>query len=160
MRKILTGVLGIALAASPALAATGTIHVSGEGTLEAGRTFTVNATIQPDGTVNGQATLINHAFSGAKGKGPYTLHVDISCAYRFDPNTIIIGGSTARTNDPSLVDAVYFSVQDNGTGGDQISRAYFFDDDPNTTGDPQLCLGATLNDLPLEPVIRGNINVH
>ena len=49
------------------------------------------------------------------------------------------GGTVKRTNDPSLVDAVYFSVQDNGEPGegvDKISRVAFFDDDPNTTGDP------------------------
>jgi hypothetical protein len=74
----------------------------------------------------------------------------------------IFGGSTRRTNDPNLVDAVYFSVQDNGepgAGKDMISRAFFFDDDPNTTGSPALCLGSTLTDLPLETIESGNIQV-
>jgi hypothetical protein len=79
-----------------------------------------------------------------------------------DANTAIFGGTVKRTNDPSLVDTVYFSVQDNGepgAGNDKVSRAFFFDGDPATTGDPALCLGATLTDLPLETIVSGNINV-
>jgi hypothetical protein len=160
MRKALALLAGVAMTATPALARTGTIHVSGQGTIEDGRTFVVNARIEEDGTVNGKAILVNRNFSGEKGKGPYTLHVDISCAKQLDENTIIIGGSTARTNDPNLVDAVFFSVQDNGSDGDQVSRAYFWDDDPATVGDPDSCQLSTLADVPLEPVERGNINVH
>ncbi|HUQ13462.1 MAG TPA: hypothetical protein VM055_04220 [Novosphingobium sp.] len=149
------------LVAAPALAAASG-SASGQGTLEKGRTFSVSAKIEADGTASGRATLINRAFSGDSGKGPYQLQVDISCGKLLDDHTAIFGGTTRRTNDSNLVDAVYFSVQDNGEPGkgkDMISRAYFFDDDPSTTGDPALCLGSTLTDLPLETIESGNIQV-
>ena len=113
-------------------------------------------------TTGGHATLVNKAFTGENGKSPYLLQLDISCGKKIDANTAIFGGTVRRTNDPSLVDAVYFSVQDNGepgAGKDKVSRAYFFDADPATTGSPALCLGATLTDLPLETIVSGNIQV-
>jgi len=160
-----TASLVIALVASvPAIAAT-TGMVSGQGALSSDprRNFSVSAKINADGTASGHATLINKAFTGAKGKAPYLLQLDIKCGKMVDANTAIFGGTVKRTNDPSLVDTVYFSVQDNGepgAGQDKISRAFFFDGDPTTTGDPALCLGATLTDLPLETIVSGNLNVH
>ena len=161
MRKLLISAAVLAAVATPALAA-GVTRVSGQGVLEKGRNFSVSASINADGTASGRATLINRSFSGDKGKGPYQLHVSISCAKVLDDNTVIFGGTTRRTNDSSLVDAVYFSVQDNGQPGankDRISRAFFFDNDPATTGSPALCQGATLTDLPLETIVSGNIQV-
>jgi len=156
--------LVIALISSvPAIAATSGM-VSGQGALSSDprRNFSVSAKINADGTATGHATLVNKAFTGENGKAPYLLKLDISCGKMVDANTAIFGGTIARTNDPSLVDTVYFSVQDNGEPGkgtDKISRAFFFDDDPATTGDPALCLGATLADLPLETIVSGNVNV-
>ena len=60
------------------------------------------------------------------------------------------------------MDAVYFSVQDNGEPGagvDRLSRAFFFDDDPNTTGDPQLCQNNQPGDFPMEFIESGNIGL-
>jgi hypothetical protein len=73
---------GLCLAVSPAFAADGALRVSGQGTVQDGRIFVVNATIYADGTASGHATLANHAFSGDKGTGPYTASVDISRAKR------------------------------------------------------------------------------
>ena len=157
--------LVIALVSSvPAIAATGSM-VSGQGALSSDprRNFSVSAKINADGTASGHATLINKAFTGENGKSPYLLQLDIKCGKMVDANTAILGGTVKRTNDPSLVDTVYFSVQDNGepgAGSDKVSRAFFFDGDPATTGDPALCLGATLTDLPLETIVSGNLNVH
>ena len=155
--------LAVVAFATPALAQiTATGSASGQGTLEAGRKFALSARINADGTATGQATLVNKNFSGEKANQPYQLHVDVTCGKKLDDHTAIFGGTTRKTNDPSLVDAVYFSVQDNGgpgAGKDMISRAYFFDDNPATTGDPKLCLGSTLTDLPLETIVSGNINV-
>ena len=157
--------LVIALVSSvPAIAATGSM-VSGQGALSSDprRNFSVSAKINADGTASGHATLINKAFTGENGKSPYLLQLDIKCGKMVDANTAIFGGTVKRTNDPSLVDTVYFSVQDNGepgAGSDKVSRAFFFDGDPATTGDPALCLGATLTDLPLETIVSGNLNVH
>ena len=156
--------LVIALASSvPAIAATSGM-VSGQGALSSDprRNFSVSAKINADGTANGRATLVNKAFTGANGKAPYMLQVDISCGKMLDDHTAILGGSTRRTNDPSLVDAVFFSVQDNGEPGankDKVSRAYFWDNDPNTQGPPSACLNSTLSDVPLETIVSGNINL-
>lgn len=152
----------VALAA-PAIAATSGM-VSGQGALSTDprRTFSVSAKINADGTASGRATLVNKAFTGANGKAPYLLQVDISCGKMLDDHTAILGGSTRRTNDPSLVDAVFFSVQDNGSPGagkDKVSRAYFWDNDPNTQGPPSACLNSTLADVPLETIVSGNLNV-
>ena len=78
-------------------------------------------------------------------------------------NIAFFGGTTRRTTDPNLVDAVYFSAQDNGNPGannDLLSLAFFFDDDPNTTGDPQLCQQIPIGLFPMEPINSGNISLH
>ena len=142
--------------------------VNGQGTLlvqdENGKTvrrqFAVNARSFANGSVKGHAVLHNPAFTGTNGQ-KYELQVDISCL-KIVGNIAFMGGLTRRTNDPNLDEAVYFSVQDNGEPGknsDQISRAFFFDDDPNTTGDPQLCQGNVVGDFPMEPIDGGNIQV-
>jgi len=124
------------------------------------RQFSFSARRYDDGTVKGQALLHNPAFDGANGT-PYQLKIDISCMNVIG-NVAFFGGTTRRTNDPNLVDAVYFSVADNGEPGrdrDLISLAFFFDDDPSTVGDPQLCQGNQLGDFPMEPIESGNIQV-
>jgi hypothetical protein len=140
-----------------ALAASGD-SANGHGTLDGSRQFSFSARTQADGTVSGNAVLNNPAFQ-VDGRA-YQLQIDISCM-KVVGNIAIFGGTTKRTNDPSLVDAVFFSVQDNGEPGrqDKISRVFFWDDDPNTTGDPQACLLVGAADFPLEPIERGNIQV-
>ena len=159
----LIALASLAALATPAIAAT-TAHVGGQGALSTDprRTFSVSAQVNADGAATGRATLVNKAFTGANGKAPYLLQVDVKCAKVLDDKTVILGGTTRRTNDPSLVDAVFFSVQDNGEPGanrDKISRAYFWDGDPATTGDPMACLNSTLADVPLETIVSGNLNV-
>ncbi len=124
------------------------------------RQFSFSAQRRPDGTVKGNAILHNPAFRVDNGQ-KYQLQIDISCM-RLYGNVAVFGGTTRRTNDPNLVDAVYFSVQDNGEPGrdrDKISRAFFFDDDPGTQGDPQLCQVTGPTDFPLELIESGNIQV-
>jgi hypothetical protein len=159
----LLGAIALCLGGTAAAHAAKTASASGAGALDSGqRHFSFSAKQNADGTVTGQAELTNKSFTGANGTSPYKLHIDISCMKSLG-NTVYFGGTTKSTNDPSLVDAVYFGVQDNGEPGkgiDQISRAYFFDDNPATTGDPQLCL--LLPDAgfpPLEPIEGGNIQV-
>ena len=138
----------------------GTLLVLNEDGDAVRRQFAVSARRYADGSVKGNAVLHNPAFTNANGQ-KYQLQVDISCMKTIG-NVAFFGGTTKRTNDPSLVDAVYFSVQDNGEPGrdrDKISRAFFFDDDPNTTGDPQLCQGNVLGDFPMEVIESGNIQV-
>jgi hypothetical protein len=135
-----------------------TLVTTSDGTVR--RQFSFSATRHGDGTVTGHAVLHNPAFEGENGNA-YQLHVDVSCL-RIVGNVAIIGGTTARTNDPNLVDAVFFTVQDNGEpgkGSDRISSVFFWDDDPTTTGDPQACLLTGPSDFPLQPIESGNIQV-
>ncbi|MFL6863688.1 MAG: hypothetical protein ACJ8DZ_11880 [Allosphingosinicella sp.] len=160
--------LGLALAAVPAGAQRADESASGHGTLpsvnDAGQTvkrqFSFSAQRRADGSVSGHATLVNPAFHPGKGNAPYQLEIDISCMHIVG-NVAIFGGSTRRTNDPSLVDAVFFTAQDNGEPGknDRLSRAYFWDDDPNTQGPPSACMNTGPTDFPLEPIEAGNIQV-
>jgi hypothetical protein len=159
MKKAFLALAAIGLMSSAALAVKGEVKVTGQGTIEPGRTFAISATLYPDGTASGQATLINKNFTGDSGKGPYKLRVDITCFKRLDANTVTLGGSTERTNDSSLVDAVFFTLQDNGNGNDKMSRAFFWDDDPDTQGDPAACQFVNAGDFPLEDVQQGNLNV-
>jgi hypothetical protein len=164
VRKTLFAALAIAATAvfaTAAWAAAGD-SANGHGSLDNGnRQFSFSARVQKDGTVTGQAELVNKSFTGANGTSPYQLHIDISCM-KVIGNIAFFGGTVKRTNDPSLVDAVYFSVQDNGEPGkgtDLISRVFFFDDNPATTGSPQLCQGNAVGDFPMEPIEAGNIQV-
>ena len=155
MKKFMTGLGAIALLASPALAGSNTFHVTGQGTLNDGRVFSVNARIDKNGTATGHAVLINQAFSGDSGNGPFRAQIDISCINVLDDGEVYLGG-VARSNDSTLDgEAVYFAVSDDG----RLSRAFFFDDNPATTGDPGLCQFNTAGNFPLENVIRGNIHV-
>jgi hypothetical protein len=124
------------------------------------REFSFSAQRKADGTVSGHATLVNPAFKGANSKAPYQLQIDIVCM-NIVGNVAFFGGTTKRTNDPSLVDAVFFSAQDNGEPGknDMLSRAFFWDDNPSTQGDPQACRLMTVADAPLERIETGNIQV-
>ena len=75
-------------------------------------------------------------------------------------NIATFGGTESKTNDP--IDTGYFSVQDNGEPGknnDKISRVFFWDDDPDTTGDPQACQFNVISDFPLETIESGNVQV-
>ena len=124
------------------------------------RQFSFSARRHGDGTVKGQAVLHNPAFEGENGQ-PYQLKIDVSCMHVVG-NIAVFGGTVKRTNDPSLVDAVFFSVQDNGEPGrdrDKISSVFFWDDDPTTTGDPQACLATGPTDFPLNTIESGNVQV-
>jgi hypothetical protein len=167
-QTVLRATLGASLLAmffASSASAASLASASGQGTLDGGaRKFSFSARqLAADGTAKGEANLTNRNFTGANGNSPYQLHIDISCMNMVG-NIAFFGGTVKHTNDPSLVDAVYFSVQDNGEPGkgvDRISRVAFFDDDPNTTGDPMLCTGNTPDDgyLPLETIESGNIQV-
>ena len=138
----------------------GTIIVQDENGRDVRRQFSFNARRDRNGNVTGKAVLHNPAFSGANGNH-YQAHFDISCM-RIYGNIAVLGGFVRRTNDPNLIDAAYFSVQDNGEPGknnDRISGVYFFDDDPDTTGSPALCEFIGPNDLPTTPIDGGNIQV-
>jgi hypothetical protein len=138
----------------------GTLLVLNENGDAVRRQFSFSAHRLPDGTVKGHAVLHNPAFTVENGQ-KYQLQISITCL-KVVGNIAIFGGTTRRTNDPNLVDAVYFTVQDNGEPGrerDKISRVFFFDDDPTTQGDPQLCQLTGPADFPLETIESGNVQV-
>jgi hypothetical protein len=138
----------------------GTLLVQDESGNTVRRQFSFSARSQTGGTTAGNAVLHNPAFTVSNGQR-YQLQVEVSCM-KIIGNVVFFGGLTRRTNDPNLVDAVYFSVQDNGEPGqnrDKISRVFFFDDDPNTMGDPQLCQFNELGDFPMETIDGGNVQV-
>lgn len=138
----------------------GTLQVTDENGDGVRRQFSFSGRQVSGFSATGNAILHNPAFRVGNGQR-YVLQIDIKCINVFG-NTVFFGGLTQRTNDPSLVDAVYFSVQDNGEPGkdvDKISRAFFFDDDPNTTGDPMLCQFNQPGDFVLETISAGNVQV-
>jgi hypothetical protein len=162
--------MGVSLFYPTANAAPPTPAANGHGTLFDGtapnghpyrRQFSFSARTRSDGTVTGHAVLHNPAFEGANGNQPYMLQVDISCM-KVIGNIAFFGGTTRRTTDPNLVDAVFFSIQDNGNpgaGNDRLSRAFFWDDDPTTTGPPEACQNNLVGDFPMETIEAGNIHL-
>ncbi len=155
-------------AVSPAQAQNTKESASGQGSLAAStpsgdnrkRQFSFSAHRNADGSVKGNAVLHNPEYTVSNGK-KYQLQIDIVCM-KIVGNYAIFSGTTKRTNDPTLVDVASFIVQDNGEPGknsDQISRVFFYDDDPATTGDPQVCQNTNPTDYPLEKIESGNIQV-
>ena len=150
--------IGLALAPVSAQAAT-TDQASGAGTLDEGaRHFSFNAKRLADGTVKGQANLVN---TSGPGK-PFHLKIDVSCL-KVVGNVAVFGGIGSNSGDTSFDgEAVFFTVQDNGEPGkdrDAISRVYAWDDDPTTTGNPQACQFTGANDFDFETIGSGNIQV-
>lgn len=151
-------ILSLALAGTAMGAGNVTAAASGHGSLDS-RQFSFSAREFSDGTVSGKATVVNPDFRPG-GTAPYMLLVDITCMNDVG-DEIYLGGLTQRTND-NLEGAVFFAVDDNGEPGaglDEISRAYFWDDDPNTVGDPQACEFNVAGDFLLETIDAGNIQV-
>jgi hypothetical protein len=147
--------------AGPSASGHGTLIVpNGSAGNNVRRQFTFSAREMSDGTVTGNAILHNPAFTG-DGTQQYMLHIDISCMNVYG-NIVFFGGTTRRTNDPNLVDAVFFSVEDNGNpgaGNDKISSVFFWDEDPTTTGDPGACENNQVGDFPMTEIESGNISV-
>jgi hypothetical protein len=139
----------------------GTILVQDERGNTVRRQFSFNARRNTDGTVSGRGILHNPAFTGANGK-KYAASFEISCL-RIEGNIAVLGGTIKRTNDPNLVDTVFFAVQDNGEPGknrDAISLAIFNDTDPTTDpGDPQVCQDLLIENFGLFTIDAGNIQV-
>src|SRR5215217_1542906 len=69
------------------------------------RQFSFSGRQQADGTVIGNAVLNNPAFTAGDSTQQYMLQIDISCM-KVIGNTVFFGGTTQRTNEPNLVDAV------------------------------------------------------
>ncbi len=153
---------GASSAAGPNESANGhgtVTRLDGDGN-EVKRQFSFSAHRQKNGTVQGNAVLRNPAFQGVDGKD-YYMHMDVTCM-KVVGNIAIFGGLVRKTNDPNLTGAAFFQVEDNGEPGkgtDRISGVAFWDDDPDTVGDPQACLLTDAGDFGFEPIDSGNIQV-
>jgi hypothetical protein len=152
--------IGLALAPVSAQAAPPKAQASGSVKQNDGvRKFSFNAKVSADGTVRGQARLVNTGFAGDDGK-PFRATMDISCM-KVVGNIAVFGG-IVQSNDANLDDeAAYFTAQDNGKSGkrDKVSALFFFDEFPTTKGDPQACLNTGPNDFDLNAIESGNIKV-
>jgi len=138
---------------------------NGEGTLvnqDGSRSqFSFNVKRNPNGKVTGQATIRNPSFKTGNGQNDQ-IKIDVSCL-KIVGKVAILGGTTKRKNNQANDEAVYFAVEDNGNPGkdvDKIFRGFFFDDDPATKGDPEVCQSLEPNALPaLETIVAGSIQV-
>lgn len=160
--------VAVAIAAPPLASANGhgTLLVDdGSGNLVR-RQFSFSARQLNAGTgaAQGNAVLHNPLFTGENGHSPYMLQIDIQCMKVFG-NIAFFGGSVKKTNDttdPVFLDAVFFSVADNGEPGenkDLLSSVFFWDFDPDITGDPMACNNNAVGDFSMEPIDAGNLQV-
>lgn len=121
--------------------------------------FSFNVKRNPNGKVTGQASFRNPSFKPANGQNEQ-IKVDVTCL-KVVGNMAVFGGLTKRKNNQTEAEAIYFAVEDNGnSGADKIFRGFYFDDDAKTKGDPQLCQSIEAEVLILEPIAKGNIQVH
>ena len=161
-RTLAVLVTAVLLAAPGAQAAPNSSSANGQGTLDNNqRHFSFNAKRAADGSVTGQATLTNKAYSGTNPNSPYKLRIDIVCM-KVVGNTAVFGGwGQPNDGDPVFMDAVFFSVVDNGEPGknDRLSRVYAWDYDPAIGGDPMACELTDPEDLLPETIQGGNIQV-
>ena len=118
--------------------------------------FAFNAKRNPNGKVTGSATLRNPSYRAGKGEAE-KIKIDVTCL-KIVGNVAILGGVTKRKNSQAKAEAVYFAVQDNGDQ-DSIFRGFYFDDDPATDSDPQVCQLIETNVPMFEPIVSGEIQV-
>ena len=121
--------------------------------------FSFNVRRNPNGKVTGQATLRNPSFKPENGQNQQ-IKIDVSCL-KIIGNVAVIGGITKRKNNQTKAEAVYFAVEDSyqAAGADRIFRGFYFDDDPATGGDAQLCQTIETDVFVLEPIVQGEIQV-
>lgn len=121
--------------------------------------FSFNAKRNPNGKITGQATLRNPSFKAGSGQDE-VLKIDITCL-KVVGRWAIFGGTTKRKNNQTNVEAAYFAVEDGEEKGeaDKIFRGFFFDDDPATKGEPDLCRTLEREVLVFEPIAEGSIKV-
>jgi hypothetical protein len=149
---IATAVAGSAMASSNAVVASTT----GAGTSTFGgelRTFSFSARKYSDGSVRGQAQLVNRAQDRV-------FHMKLDCLVA-SGNAAYVSGTVTHSSIPSDVGTIWdFKVVDNGEGAnaspDQLTLAYIFSPQlPCTNGFVQSFL-----DGALFPIDHGNIQVH
>lgn len=119
--------------------------------------FSFTAKRNPNGKITGQATLRNPSYKAGNGEDE-VLKIDVTCL-KVVGKMAIFGGTTKRKNNQTNIEAAYFAVEDGAAQEDKIFRGFFFDDDPNTKGDPELCQTIEPEILVFEPIAEGEIKV-
>lgn len=121
--------------------------------------FSFAAKRNQNGKVSGKANLRNPSFRAGDGEEE-VLKIEITCL-RVVGKTAIFGGETKRKNNLTQTEAWYFAVEDSGNKNeaDKIFRGFFFDDDPTTKGEPDLCHTIEREILVFEPIADGEIEV-
>ena len=120
--------------------------------------FSFSARRNPNGKLSGQATLRNPLFKAENGQDE-VLKIEISCL-KVVGRWAIFSGTTKRKSNQTNIEAAYFAVEDGEeTGEDKIFRRFFFDDDPTTKGEPELCRTLERETLVFEPISEGEIKV-
>lgn len=119
--------------------------------------FTFNAKRDSNGKITGQAMLRIPAFKSGNGQDEF-IKFDISCM-RVIGSTAIFGRTVKRKNCQTDVEAAYFAVEDENGGQDKIFRGFYFDDDPATKGEADLCQTIERKVLVFKPIVEGEIKV-
>lgn len=161
-KHILTGILSLFVMFAAMVTAQQPAKESadGEGTLvnEDGSQseFSFNVKRNLNGKVTGKAIIRNPSYKSENGQTD-RVKIDVSCL-KVVGKVTIFGGTTKRKNNQAKSEAVYFAVEDKGTGGG-IFRGFYFDDDPATEGDAQRCQTLEPGVAVFEPIVSGKIKV-
>ena len=142
-----------AAAAGPSASGHGTVLLQNSKGKTVRRQFSFSARVLPDGTVKGSAILHNPSFDPK-----YSAQFDITCL-QVVGNRASFGGSIRKTTDPVFndeFDAAFFTVFDNGNGGqnDTISEVFF-----DNVVEPSTCQFIGADDFPQIPIESGNVTV-
>jgi hypothetical protein len=163
LSSILSGLVIGGLLVTAQSSAFGDESAEGQGVLvnedDSQSQFSFNAKRNPNGKVTGTATLRNPSYKAGNGQTE-KIKIDVTCL-RLVGNVAIIGGMAKRKSNQAKAEAVYFAVEDSyeAAGADRIFRGFYFDDDPLTQGNAQLCQTIEPEILVLEPIVAGNIKV-
>jgi hypothetical protein len=151
--------LGAIASFAPAVGAEGGVVQSATGAgqfvLDNGslRTFAFTAVEHNDGSVSGEAEVINRDLGTRR-------HFSIDCLSIRNGNLAVVSGIVTEAEDPSLIGhPAIFAAQDNGQGSnanpDQVSQAVYIDQPFNcNTAPTRLALSV------LVPISAGNVQVH
>ena len=139
--------------AGPGVSGHGTVLLQNTKGKTVRRQFSFSARIMPDGSVQGSGILHNPSFDPK-----YDAHFSITCL-QIVGNRASIGASIKKTSDPVFndeFDAAFFTVFDNGQGGDDdtISEVFF-----DNVVEPSACQFIGADDFPQIPIENGNVSV-
>jgi hypothetical protein len=142
-----------AAVSGPSVSGHGTVLLQNTKGKTVRRQFSFHARVTADGTVQGSGILHNPSFDPK-----YDAHFSITCL-QIVGNRASMGASIRKTSDPVFndeFDAAFFTVFDNGPGGDDdtISEVFF-----DNVVEPSTCQFIGADDFPQIPIENGNVKV-